>query len=103
MAAVPACHQRHEKSVTQIWQNSGQKVTDHKHGTHYATHHQGRERQTPERNVAGFPYPGIADKERRKYGKTKPDGLSKRKRKISQGKDNRYSHWQDYSQHYFFL
>jgi len=69
-------------SVTQTWQTSGQEVTDHNHGTHYATHHQGRERQTPERNVAGFPYPGIAEKERREYGKTKSYGLSKRKRKV---------------------
>ena len=45
-------------SVTQTGQNSGQEVADHNHGTHYATHHQGHERQTPERNVAGFPSQG---------------------------------------------
>ena len=90
-------------SVTQTWQNSGQEVADHNHGTHYATHHQGHERQPPERNVAGFPYPGIAENEPREYGKTKPDDLFKRKRKVSQGKDNRYSHRENYSQDYFFL
>jgi hypothetical protein len=89
--------------VTHTWQNPGQKVTGHKHGSHHASHYHCRERETPEGNLAGFPYPGITEKEPREYGKTNPDDLLKRKREVSQGKDNRYSHWQNYSQYYFFL
>lgn len=57
-----------------------------------------RERETPEGNLAGFPYPGITEKEPREHGKTNADDLLKRKREVSQGKDNRYSHRQNYSQ-----
>jgi hypothetical protein len=89
--------------VTQTRQNPCQKVTDYKHGSHYATHHQRSERQLPERNVAGFPYPGIAEKKPHEYGKTNSDHLFKRKRKVSQGKDNRYSDRQNYGQYDFFL